>query len=620
MVTTPLDPLYEALDLGLKGDAAEMAKSASPLCLAMSLAPGQVMAYPHTRLVDSYLVALCNLQLYPDGPGPEPNVFVRHQEGEGEWIFAGTGLNVALSPEVFSADEKIYIRPGHAPDIGTEHHIVLNLALVEPPRHGKSFLATEHLPLWFLVRYPTAAILLATYSSDFAEKWGAALKDKLATQGRRLPVASDRMRLKPLTSTNASTSFRPGKDRGEINYRGVGGSITGTGFNLGIIDDPFKDATEALSDAERKIKQNWYTAVFSNRPTPVLGLPPPIQVMMATRWHENDLIGAFALSEDNETAAPGWCVLRIPAIAEAGDSDPLGRPEGASLCPQMASKAFLEKQQADDPVWFSCLYQGSPIHTKSGFFRRTYEATPGHPSTFHHYRYDPVNRRYDGPGSQIVSAVDEACVHFAIMDVANSKRTSADWTVISNWAFDPWTNTLILVDRFRDRVNTDEYVDAIEGFYELQRPEAEPLLLGVEDKTFGTSLINDLRRDRPGWVVVPLKAEYDKISRNTPYAKGVAAGRVWFPDPLLVPWAVNWENEHSNFWRGTYDDQVDCGGYAYLHSRTYLRPGEKRPGDEPESLPEPTHVQKGMAIVRRRNGISTHPYTELLNRVQPGGM
>ncbi|MCP5056255.1 MAG: hypothetical protein GY937_05945, partial [bacterium] len=185
--------------------------------------------------------------------------------------------------------------------------------------------------------------------------------------------------------------------------------------------------------------------------------------MMLTRWHEGDLAGVFALEEDGETPKRGWCALRLPAVAEPGGNDRLGREVGQSLCPQIASKDFLETRLREDPVWFSCIYQGSPIHAQGNFFKKTYEGAGGQ-LTFHHHRYDPSSRRYRGPGEAVIDAAAESTVHFMVLDLATSKRTKADWTVFSHWAFDPWLNTLVLVDRVKDRFSTDEHSGVLTDF------------------------------------------------------------------------------------------------------------------------------------------------------------
>jgi predicted phage terminase large subunit-like protein len=49
---------------------------------------------------------------------------------------------------------------------------------------------------------------------------------------------------------------------------GVGGSITGKGFNLGLIDDPIKNAEEAASDLIREKQKEWYSSTFYTRAEP----------------------------------------------------------------------------------------------------------------------------------------------------------------------------------------------------------------------------------------------------------------------------------------------------------------------------------------------------------------
>ena len=613
-VKFPLDAIYDRLgdkENPLEGDLLEVAKVASPLCLAMAL-NDEIVAYPHARLLDTYIVALTELSLYPDGPGGPCEVWRRQREGRGKWIKAkGLGLAGATEIGTSKAEEVRYVRPGAGVDADPADTVSRRLVAVYPPRHSKSLLTTEHTPLWFLAKYPKAPILVATYSSDFAEKWGQGTKDRLSEFGDQLPIASDGLPLKALTTRLDHISFRPGKDVGEINYRGVGGAITGTGFLLGIIDDPFKDDEEALSKASQERKKNWYSAVFGNRKTKISGYPPPLEINIQTRWSENDLVGKFALESDNETPKPGYCVLRVPAISEPGGKDPLGRPPGRSLAPQLKSLDELIEERTQDPVWFSCLFQGVPTHNKGTMFKKMH-VREGKDDSFFHYTYDARRQLYIGHNGIEIPASDASTQHFVTIDTANSKRTTADWTVISNWAYDPFQNVLILVDSVRDRVSSEKHVPTIREFLLRQRAEAKPGLIGIENKTFGTTLINDIRRDEPTWVIVPLKAEADKITRNTPYAVSVNTGHTWFPDPETTPWVTEWENEHAGFPRVRHDDQVDTGGYAYIHSRNFFRAGA-RPAATPEVEKRNDHVQRGIRQVQRSGG-RMHPYQSLMTR------
>ncbi len=555
--------------------------SVSPLLLAQYRTAFQVKPYPHMQYLDRHLLALANLELYPDGPGPPPEVYGRQYEGEGPFQRLGKGFNAAISEEAHAQAELLFLRPGHAPGTpGTEpggvHRVVTRLAIALPPRHGKSTLVTEHLPIWFLLRHPKSSVVVSTYSQDFADTWGkgqrALLTENESSHWNRLPLASDGLPLEPYDGTQSDISFRPGKDIGEIHYRGFRGSLTGIGWNLGIIDDPFKDWEDAHSPAVRKQKHEWYSAVFRSRVTRRPFAPPPLEIMMFTRWHEDDIAGKYAYQEDGETPAPGWYVLRLPALSEDPETDPLHRPKEASLCPQLMSKDHLLQERTQDPANFACLYQGSPTAAEGSLFH-----TP-----FRHYTQDADNFY---SGTQTIPK--DAPLYFVTADLAASLKTSADYTVFSLWAFDQTTLTLILVDALRERISTENHASTLHRFI-ARNALTPPEFIGIEDKSFGTNLINEIR-NRPEfhkYPIIPLKADKDKYTRAVPYAEASNAGKVWFPEPEDFPLGQTWENEHARFPNRTkHDDMVDTGAYAYAKARDYMftpqvREPYKRPSDE----------------------------------------
>jgi hypothetical protein len=315
-----IEELYELLPtLDPQDPLRLMAASVSPLLLAMHR-DKKIRAFKHMRYLDRHVLALCNLELYPDGPGPPPDVYGRATEGTGKFVLLGSGYDTATSPEAASNQELRLVRPGTPAEGEPGDQVVQRLAIALPPRHGKSLLVTETLPLWFLLRHPSSSIVVATYNQEFAEKWGASARDLLlkgeAHHWSALPDAADGAPLIPHDGLRQDLSFRTGKDVGEVHYRGLGGSLTGTGWNLGIIDDPFKDQEDALSPAVRGKRKDWYTSVFRSRTTPVAGAPPPLEIMMFTRWHEDDLAGAFAYEEDGETPKAG--LVRTEATGFGG--------------------------------------------------------------------------------------------------------------------------------------------------------------------------------------------------------------------------------------------------------------------------------------------------------------
>jgi len=105
----------------------------------------------------------------------------------------------------------------------------------------------------------------------------------------------------------------------------MGGALTGKGANILIIDDPIKEAGEAMSPVYREQQWDWWDSTAKTRLEPGGGV-----LLIMTRWHEDDLAGKF-ISKMNDGSGEQWEVLRLPALAE--ENDALGRMFGEALCP-----------------------------------------------------------------------------------------------------------------------------------------------------------------------------------------------------------------------------------------------------------------------------------------------
>ncbi len=107
-------------------------------------------------------------------------------------------------------------------------------------------------------------------------------------------------------------------------------SVVGRDFRCLIYDDPHRGFLDAMSPGQKE--KIWETFLSD-----VLGClhEDSIVWIVHTRWAEDDLIGRIL------RAFPEQCIYhRLPAISE-GEGDVLGRPEGAALCPEIASAEFL---------------------------------------------------------------------------------------------------------------------------------------------------------------------------------------------------------------------------------------------------------------------------------------
>ena len=90
-----------------------------------------------------------------------------------------------------------------------------------------------------MYKYPRKQIILTTYNQNFATMWGRRVKELVQYYGKDIGVAMKK-------SVFAANNFQLTNDSGMICI-GTGGSLTGRGADLLIIDDPIKNDAEAGS-------------------------------------------------------------------------------------------------------------------------------------------------------------------------------------------------------------------------------------------------------------------------------------------------------------------------------------------------------------------------------------
>jgi len=207
-----------------------------------------------------------------------------------------------------------------------------------PPRHGKTEFCTLWVPLWYLATNPRGRVCVATYNADYARELGARALERWESLGMSVDPRA-----------RSAEMWRTGGG-GWFYAVGVGGALTGRGFDLLVVDDPIKNVEEALSPTYRRRVWDWFQSVAMTR------LEPGGKCLVVmTRWHVEDLVGML-LSVD-----PGrWVEVRLSALAMEGD--PLGRQVGEALWPERFSREWLEtRRQVMEPHWWWALYQQSPI-------------------------------------------------------------------------------------------------------------------------------------------------------------------------------------------------------------------------------------------------------------------
>lgn len=232
---------------------------------------------------------------------------------------------------------------------------IRKLMVFMPPQHGKSQLTTRHLPSYILGIRPTAKIAVCCYSATLAQSFNRDIQ-RIIDDKPYHDVFPDTILSASNVSTNAHGNFLRNADifetvghRGFVKTVGVGGSLTGTPVDIGIIDDPFKDREEALSIRIRDKVYSWFTDVFRTR------LHNTSQeLIIMTRWDEDDLAGRILKSEGDQ-----WEVVTLQAIKERESPDD-PRAIGEALWPERHSLERLLAIKDTSSFTFSSLYQQEP--------------------------------------------------------------------------------------------------------------------------------------------------------------------------------------------------------------------------------------------------------------------
>lgn len=398
-----------------------------------------------------------------------------------------------------------------------------------PPRHGKSELISYWLPIWFLATHPKGRVILTSYESDFATSWGRRVRNAITHEyAEELGLAVD-------DTSHAADRWNLMSGGGMICV-GAGGALTGKGANLLIIDDPIKNSEDAASEVMREKLWEWFKTTAFSRLEP--GAPC---IIVATRWHEDDLIGRLE-KESRKEGGAHWDVMKFPAIAT--DDDILGRKAGDPLWPDRYDlNALLEIKKINSPYNWSSLYQQSPSPEEGGGVRRAW---------WKYYKTAPA--RFD--------------IVIQAWDMALKDKETSDYTVGQVWGRKG--AEFYLLHQVRGHFSMPEIISAMRNLSEMF-PQATAKI--IEDAASGPAVIAMLQKEVTGMIPWPPKGarKADKGIRLNAVTPLIAAGNVFLPENMegaKPVWVSELIEECAAFPNGTNDDQLD----AMVHALTYLQP------------------------------------------------
>jgi predicted phage terminase large subunit-like protein len=389
-----------------------------------------------------------------------------------------------------------------------------HLIITIPPRHLKSICTSVALPAYMLGHDPTKRIICVSYSQELAVKHANDCRIVMNSEWYRR--AFPRTRIDP--SKNTETEFAT-TQRGFRLSTSVGGTLTGRGGDLIIIDDPIKPA-DAMSDTTRQRLIDWYgTTLLSRLDDKEKGAI----VLVMQRLHVGDLAGHLL-------DGGGWRHLNLPAIAEIEQCVEIGpgrfhtRKIGDLLHPARESRQTLHSMKvAMGSATFSAQYQQSPIPPGGNLIDWNWFSW------------------FDADGS---ITIDDIVISW---DTAMKPTELSDYSVGTVWGIRG--SLYYLLDLIRVRL---DYPALRRKIIEVYNQWHDPTIL-IEDAGSGTSLLQDLYdQNIPA---VGIKPEGDKVLRMSAQTAKIEAGAVHLPRKAL--WLDDLRSEVLAFPHGIHDDQVD---------------------------------------------------------------
>lgn len=419
------------------------------------------------------------------------------------------------------------------------HHRVIAMALMEleagqidrlmveaPPRHGKTRQIGVDFPSWVMGRHPDWNVGYATYNKDRAGDVGFEVRENFSNSFHQRCFPSAKIDHRSNSATKFSlrkvhTATQESRAAGGYRAVGMGGSMTGRGFDLIVLDDLVKDRESFESAKWQNRFKNWFSAVATTRLEGHAAM-----ASMQTRWGDNDPHGYI----QREYARDGWVILRLPALADAGDF--LARPQGTALWPERFPAEKLERiRNGLIPRDWTALYQQAPTDLHGLFFDLSW---------FQWYDIAPARLNIYMTG-----------------DYAVTEDQAADFTEVYIWGIDE-RGHIWLLDGYFGQVTPDIWSEKELELKIAHRPRLAFKEGGVIRRaTEALIKVAQKERQAPFCKTIWIPTIADKAANATSFQARCAMGMVHFPKTTL---GRRLAEQLKAFPTGTHDDGVDACG------------------------------------------------------------
>jgi predicted phage terminase large subunit-like protein len=386
-----------------------------------------------------------------------------------------------------------------------------------PPRSLKSITCSVGFVAYVLGLDPTRRFICVSYSAELAKKHSNDFRTVLESNWYR--SLFPRTRVGPYKNSETEIELTR---RGFRLATSVGGTLTGRGGDIIIIDDPLKP-DDAMSETRRNQANEWFKNTLQSRQD---NKRTAAIIIVMQRLHVDDLTG-FLLSQSDE-----WEVLSLPAIAECDETIPIwgnrfhSRKTGEVLSPEREPLESLNStKRLIGGAAFSAQYQQNPVPLGGAMIKRDWVK-----------RYDELP-----PKSERLMVVQS-------WDTASKGGPENDFSVCTTWIVTRGRR-FYLVEVWRDRV---DYPTLKAQVLHLAKAWKATRVL-VEEAGAGISLVQELVSCVQG--IIGVQPDRDKVSRMAVASAKIEAGQVFLPNQVW--WLADLESELFAFPNGRHDDQCD---------------------------------------------------------------
>lgn len=393
------------------------------------------------------------------------------------------------------------------------------LMISMPPRHSKSETAAIRFPVYLLGKHPDKEIVLASYSDTEAAKQSRKARELFySIENKRLfpdSVPKNVSRYKTADKEWSTTG------KGGFYSTGIGGGLTGRGFDIGIIDDYLKDRQEAGSDTTKSRILDWYRSTFYTRQSPTAAI-----IIIATRWASDDLIGTLE-EEEEKNGGEQWTKIFLPAISE----------EGNALWPDRFDIDWLLKtKQSIGSYEWSALYQCEPTVREGNRFNT--DNIKWH-DNLEYFPQGKYSRYWDLASTKKERDKDSPDYTVGVLGAVVKNNFGIRELWIKDIVFGQWDapqrDERIRQATTKDGVYTSIYVEAFGAYKDAY--------IILKQALKGRYIVR--KSQLPG----------DKSAKATPLEPIFEAGNVHI---LKGPWRDELEKQFKEFPFGRHDDIVDA--------------------------------------------------------------